>query len=105
MRPVTIILASALLALGSVVLLGATVLSGSLHPEARAALGSPLVNVVAALFGLACAAGFWRMKRWAVVAYVAAALFQIALLGVTFVTELPLAILALVAVNWSDLTW
>lgn len=105
MRPIGIVIACILLTIGCVVLIGVTLLSGSLHHEARAALGSPLANVGIGLFGLACAAGIWRMKRWALVLYVAASLAQVALVGLTFVTELPLVVLALVATSWSELTW
>lgn len=104
MRPASIVLACILLCLAAAVTMGVTLLGGSLPHEARAQMGSPFVLFLAAGFALVCAAGFWGMKRWAVVAYSAAAVLQILVIGLSFTTELPVAIAVLGWMNWSELS-
>ena len=103
MRPVSLTVATVLLAIVSVVALGILFSSGSLAPEARAQMGSPLLIVVAAAFGLVCCVGFWRMKKWAVIAYSAVSVVPLVVMGISFTTQIPVAIAVLGLMNWSEL--
>ncbi len=104
MRPVSITLSSILLALASAITIGVALLHGEIAPEMRMAVGPPLVLFLSGVFALTCAIGYWRMRKWGVVLYTAAALLQLVVTGLTVATELPLVIVTLGFLNWSDLT-
>lgn len=102
MRPASLTVATILLLLASAIMLGVAMLSSEIPQEMRAA--GPGVLVLCGLFGVGCAIGFWKMKRWAVVLYALAAVAQICVVGFTFVTQLPLLIVVMGAMSWSELS-
>ena len=103
MRPVSITVSCIFLALASAITIGIAVLSGEIAPEMRMAMGHPLALFLSGIFALTCAIGYWRMRKWGVVLYTVAALLQLVVAGITIATELPLVIVILGFVNWSDL--